>query len=382
MRKLLVVFTAFALVLAFGIPAMAKVHMGGIIFMDAYMHDVDKDASWLKPGTNDWEQTEFEVPDITRLYGKWSNDAGDVGMHIELGLGGPNSVQNEADSVRLRHAYGWWKFSPNMKLIAGQTQAFVAPLNPPQLLGEESGGLHVVGLGFGNFDAYRHPLVGLDMNLGEALGLKLALVEPRDAGADLGHPAGVGNDETTTPRFDAALTIKFGPLTLIPSLSYAEAEFDETGAVESSYDVTAYSLGAKFATGPFSLSGEYSMGVNWGSSTNLLLGIWDPGPQMNGNSIEDTDHYAYWIAGGYKFGKATLNVYYGSQGSEAYAGGAGDDERARDMYGANLPIVVGKTFIIRPEYTVYDWGEVDWAGGGTTELGEETIAGVQFQIVF
>jgi len=405
MRKLFVVFAAVAFAIAFSMPALAKVHVGGVVFMDAYMHSADKDHVTNGPttfasGTNDWEQTEFEIPDITRLFGKWTNDAGDVGMHIELGLGNANASQVQNNSVRLRHAYGWWMISPGMKLVAGQTHNFMSPLNASQLLGWESGGLHVLGWGFGNIYSGRQPLVGLDMKLGDAYGLKVALVEPRNATdisnlsvpatygwdgttytqLDPGDPGLGGNEETTIPRLDAVLTMKFGPVALYPSISYVKAEFDETGAADSSYDITCYSLGVKYATGPFTATGEYNFGVNWKSSTYLIR-TWEVGPTMNGNTIEDTDNYGYWIDLAYKTGPATIHAIYGSQGSESWSA-AGDIERERTMYGVSVPISVAEIFIIRPEYMVYDWGDIKTPGAADTNLGEETIAGVQLQIKF
>lgn len=384
MRKSFVIFAALALGIVYSVPVSAKVHVGGIVFMDAYMHDADKDHVTNAPtgftgGTNDWEQTELEIPDITRLFGKWTNDAGDVGMHIELGLGNANASQGQGNSVRLRHAYGWWVFSPDMKLVVGQTHNFMSPLNASQLLGWESGGLHALGWGFGNVYSGRQPLVGLDMKFGDATGLKVALVEPRNA-ADITYPGAAGNEETTIPRLDALLTINFGSFALYPSISYVKAEFDETAGADNSHDITCYSLGVKYANGPFTATGEYNFGVNWKSST-YLISTWEVGPTMNGNTIEDTDNYGYWVDLAYKTGAATIHAIYGSQGSESWSA-QGDIERERTMYGLSVPISVAKTFIIRPEYMIYDWGDIKTPGAADTKLGEETIAGVQFQVKF
>jgi hypothetical protein len=384
MRKSFVIFAALVLGIVYSVPASAKVHVGGIVFMDAYMHDADKDHVTNAPttftsGTDDWQQTELEIPDITRLFGKWTNDAGDVGMHIELGLGNPNASQVQSNSVRLRLAYGWWMFSPGTKLVVGQTHNFMSPLNASQLLGWESGGLHLHGRGFGNIHSGRQPLVGLDMKFGDAYGLKVALVEPRNA-ADISYPGAAGNEETTIPRLDAVLSMKFGSFAIYPSISYVKVEFEETAGADNSYAITCYSLGIKYASGPFTASGEYNFGQNWRSSTYLII-VWEAGPQMNGNTIEDTDNYGYWVDLAYKTGAATIHAIYGSQGSESWST-QGDVERERTMYGISVPISVAETFIIRPEYMIYDWGQIKTPGAADTKLGEETIAGVQFQIKF
>ena len=157
------------------------------------------------------------------------------------------------------------------------------------------------------------------------------------------------------------------------------AEFDEvTPGMDSSYDITCYSLGVKFATGAFSIAFEYNMGVNWNYS-NFVLGPWDPGPQLNGTRVEDTEHVGYWVD--LANGTGTIHAIYGMESSTAWTA-SGDQERERTMMGVNWSIGVAKTFIIMPEYFVYNWGKVRTPGATTTELGKETLMGVQFRIVF
>ncbi len=393
MRKLFILFAACALIAAFTVPAIAKVHMGGIVFLDAYYHEFDKEACLASVGpggTNDWSQTEMEIPDITRLYGKWTNDAGDVGMHIELGLGNQNGSEVQNNSVRLRHANAWWKINPTLTLLVGQADGSFSNLNVSQMLGEEGNRLHVIGLGFGNIYCGRNPQIRLEVKFSDAVSFKVALLDPHGAAGAIGNPGVGGTEESTLPRIDMVLPIKFGPLFLEPGLSYHKVEFDEvTAGMDDSFDIIAYGLGVKFSAGPLTISGEYTIGQNWanaGTDQNILQ-LWENvwgigGVQINASgSFEDSDDFAYWVDLAYKAGTATFHFIYGCQGSEAWTA-AGDVETERTMYGVSIPIAVAKTFIIRPEYMVYDWGEVKSPGAADTELGEEIVAGVQFQIVF
>ncbi len=397
MRKLIVLFAAMALIVTVTVPVMAKVHIGGIVFVDAYYHQFDEDAckAGVGPdGTNDWTQTEMEIPDMTRLYGKWTNKAGDVGMHIELGLGNQNGSEAQGNSVRLRHAYGWWKINPTIKLIVGQTGGSFANLNPSQMLGQESNRAHASGQGFGNIFCGRNPGVRLEAKFSDAVSLKVSLLDPHGskAGVVPNPPAGwTGNEESTLPRIDIVVPIKFGPLYLEPGVSYHKVEYDQvTAPQDDSFDIIAYCIGLKFSAGPFTFSGEYTIGQNWANAGNEQLKIpnWENkfgaigGAQLNATGgVEDSEDHAYWVDLAFKVRTATIHAIYGCQGSDAWTA-AGDVETERQMYGMSIPIAVAKAFIIRPEYMVYDWGDVKKPGVADKNLGEETIAGIQFQIVF
>jgi len=58
----------------------------------------------------------------------------------------------------------------------------------------------------------------------------------------------------------------------------------------------------------------------------------------------------------------------------------------RTAYGIQVPIFVAKNFIITPSIYFYDNDGGAWNGAkstaGETDYGTETVAGVQFQLVF
>jgi hypothetical protein len=157
MKKLFVIGLAALLLVAFSVPVMAKVKIGGIIFTDFYYLDRDKQNVFNPArGTASYSNTVIQLPNITRLYARWTNED-NVGMYIEFGLGQTSGSVEGAndDGVTLRHAYGWWDISPAFQIMAGKTTTPFSPLNPSQLVGTRSGSLNIIGVGYGDFYAGR-----------------------------------------------------------------------------------------------------------------------------------------------------------------------------------------------------------------------------------
>ena len=111
MKKLFIIGIAALLLVAFTMPAMAKVKVGGIVFTDFYYLDRDKENAkfWGQGNGHDsYSNTTIQVPNITRLYARWTNED-NVGMYIEWGLGQKASGiegSSDDDGSFLRHAYG------------------------------------------------------------------------------------------------------------------------------------------------------------------------------------------------------------------------------------------------------------------------------------
>ena len=73
MKKLFVLGIAALLLVAFSVPAMAEVKIGGIVFTDFYYIQRNSKSAAIYEGTNGKESygnTRIEVPNITRLYGR------------------------------------------------------------------------------------------------------------------------------------------------------------------------------------------------------------------------------------------------------------------------------------------------------------------------
>jgi len=396
MTKILTLAAAVILLFCFVSPTMAKVHVGGIVFLDAYYHRFDADAAryLLFLGTpanptDDWQQLEIEVPNITRLNGNWVNDDGNVGMFIELGLGGANG----ATGVILRHAYGWWQINPMFRLVAGQTDGSFATLNPGQMIGTHTNAPipHIIGLGFGNLYEARVPQLRLETKINDMVSVKIAAVDNRSVQRGLMS----GNEENVWPRIDVCVPLNFGPLYLEPGFSWAKAKKDEGSmnlGAATSFDIWAAVLGIRYGIGPFTLTAEGTIGENLVNNGYLrLFGsgamydiVWD---------YHDAEDTAFFVDLAYRIGPAEIHGIYGYQATDFYMFGfvapgdmrEGEIEMKLQMYGLSVPITVAKTFVIRPEIFYYDWGKADvpgWWPAPDIPYGNEIIGGVQFQVAF
>ena len=408
MKKLFIVGIAALLLVAFTVPAMAKVKIGGIIFTDFFYQSRDKENAKLYGVTNgdySYNNLAIQLPNITRLYARWTNED-NVGMYIEFGIGQTVSGiegQND-DGVALRHAYGWWDVTPDFQIMAGKSTTPFSPLQPSQLLGVRDGSLNIIGVGYGNFYAGRFVQVRGTLKFGKMGRVALALVDPNGtlAAGDL-HPATSGTDNTKLPRFDIGVPLYFGPVSLYPSFCYQHKSYDgsQYNGADIDNSVTSYigSLGFKGGFGAFTVEAEGNWGKNWanmrglaGSSPSIAMNIGNAvsgktpisGAVVDaGNNINDAETWSYWIDLSYKIGVVTPHVIWGQQQSKNVMMGTNTDVQARTrMVGFSVPITLAKGFSIRPECMWYDDGKGEIDGQGDIDYGSYAMYGVQFQITF
>ena len=420
MKKILLFVLAALLIVAYAMPVMAKVHMGGIVFVDVtYVkndeHFQRNTSFFAAANSTDASRSWFsiDVPDITRLYGKWVNDAGDVGMHIEIGLRGE---EGGGEVVNTRYAYAWWQINPMFKLTVGQQNEVIAPYACSQMLGMRGQGvmnagpaantmLHVIGYGFGQFGNDRKEGIRLDTKLGEKSNLAVAMFTPNVNGA-IGSWA-ARDEEEVLPRFDITYSVSLGSFSLAPGFTWQKVqyEWDPWSANYqqdfSDLDIWAFSIPVKFAPGgPISLTAELSWGDNVGNGS-YTTGVYAGGPtnraqfdnvmDASGNfmtQVADTEFLGFWADLAWKAHPiATLHFIYGMQQvtNDDRAAQAARWDNTRVMYGISVPIIVAKYFSIRPEVFFYDYGEFEQNGivnVANGDLGSQTVIGVQFQIVF
>ena len=420
MKKIFLFALAALLIVAYAMPVMAKVHVGGIVFVDVSYVKNDENfqrntSFYAAAGSVDASRSWFsiDVPDITRLYGKWTNDTGDVGMHVEIGLRGE---EGGGEAVNTRYAYGWWQINPMFKLTVGQQDEVIAPYAPSQMLGMRGQGimeagpapnteLHVIGYGFGNIGNDRKEGVRLDIKLGEKSNLAIAAFTPNANGA-FGSWAAY-DEEEVLPRLDIVYSVSLGPVSLAPGFSWQKIQYEQDPQSppftalfqdEGDFDSWLFSIPVKFATGgPISLSAEINWGENIGNGS-YTSGIYGGGPTLAAQAdrlpgtntliVADTEFIGFWADLAWKMHPiATAHLIFGLQNA------TNDDrflaanrwENTRYMYGVSVPIAVAKTFIIRPEVFYYDYGEFEQGGivdPNNGDLGGQIVAGVQFQIVF
>ena len=403
MKKLFVIGFAALLLVAFTMPVMAKVKIGGIIFTDFYYINRDKN-SYFNPKGEAYTVTAIQLPNITRLYGRWTNED-NVGMYIEFGIGQTGGAIDGAsdDGVALRHAYGWWDVNPNFQIMAGKSTTPFSPLNPSQLLGTRSGSVNVIGVGYGDFYAGRFVQLRGTFKFGKVARLAIALVDPNGvlATGNL-HPGSAGGiNNSTIPRIDIGVPLYLGPVHLYPSFAYQHRSYDNPtyGGKPIDNNLTSYigSLGAKAGFGPFGIAVEGNWGKNWGNLRGLA-GVspsvgWNPAGAGTGsiacatvdasNKIHDAETYSFWIDLSFKFGPVTPHVMYGQQKSKnVYLVTNNNVEAKTQMVGFSVPIDLAKGFRIRPECMWYNDGDGAIEGSKSTDFGKYAIYGVQFQITF
>lgn len=389
MKKLVVFGLAALLVAAFTLPAAADVKVGGIVFTDFYYYGKDKENK----GDDDYANTRIEVPGITRLNARWTNED-NVGMFIEFGIGGATKLSSGqyspgGTSVTLRHAYGWWDVSPAFQIMAGHSTTPFSPLNPSQLIGTNSGGLHIIGVGYGDFYSGRFPQVRGTFTFSKNARLAIALVDPNiksDAFRTL-LPAETGktvDNDTKVPRIDVGLPLYLGPIKLYPSGFFAKQTFDNVAAGYPD-EVTSWglSLGVKLGIGPLAIAAEGQTGENWGNTAGLIGNSPTAAysaARLVGTAADDTECNAFWFDVSFKFGPITPHLIYGMQ---KVSGDKAPTDIVNQMYGVSIPIAAAKGFTIRPEFMWYDEGDSETLPDGSkADFGSEYIYGVQFQIVF
>jgi len=405
MKKLFIVGIAALLLVVFTVPAMAKVKMGGIIFTDFYYLDRDSANSqaW-GTGADSYQVTSIQVPDITRLYGRWTNED-NVGMYIELGLGeapGGGTTLSTSNTAVLRHAYGWWDVTPDFQILAGKSTTPFSPLNPSQLLGNSSESINVISAGYGNFYSGRFAQVRGTFKFGKMGRVAIALVDPNGGqrfnneylnyfpieymGAELTTDY---QTNTKIPRIDIAVPLYFGPISIYPGFLYQYRSIDIINPAYSNFDdsLTTYigSIGVKGGFGPFGFAAEGNWGQNVGN-TRILLGL-SAATQLSSaiadpnGTTNDATTYGYWFDVWYKIGAVTPHVIFSQIKSEVDVLNTSLDASST-MWGFSIPIDLAKGFRVRPELMWYDDGEIQIGGNDLQSFGKYAIYGVQFQITF
>lgn len=407
MKKLFALGIAALMLAAFTVPAMAEVKIGGIVFVDFSYWGRDKEllaGGVAKGATTPIDDNSFvaiRVPTISRFYGRWTNED-NVGMYIEFGIGGAAGDPGGPNNVSTRHIYGWWDINPEFTIMAGHSTTPISPLTPNQIMGT-SYGLHVIGLGYGEFYSGRFEQVRLTYNLPEKMGrVEFCFIDPNVNTTMPGAPtldAGTpGNSSTIVPRLELAAALYFGAFRIYPGVAWQEQSYDNVKG-DDSITSTLYSIGIAWGSGPFSFQGEFNAGQNWRNMRGLAYNT--SGNPVNSaanggalvystggkTKVEDSNGMGWWVDFGWKTGPADIHLVYGMQNSDrdAVTGVSGKVDATSMMYGISVPIDLAKGFRIRPEIFVYDDGDDDQVGAiGNTKFdyGKELLAGVDFQITF
>ena len=369
MRKLLIVLAAFALVVAYTLPAMAA-DWGfyGSARMTTFMDDVDPgggaesdtDLTWALQGNSRFGATV---------------KAGEVGGGFEYGTG-----------VNLRKLYGTMPLGGGT-LLVGQTYSPVNLFYSNQVWGGDAGLLDVGGVYGGRNPMLQYSVGSLKVALlqpttgsvcpeGSAAGFEF---DPTTGGSTaVAAVPGVGavNTNTTMPKIEASYGLKAGPVALKFVLGYNSYE-EETAA--KSYDINSMILGVgfKIGFGAVSIGGNVYTGTNTGNYGLWQRGADDATYNATSDDIDDTDTMGYLIVVGFKTSDTLkLELGYAHNEHDSDVTGAKTDDSS-GMY-VQAAITMGKGCYIVPEIGVIDLG--DNAAG--TEEGDITYYGAKWQINF
>lgn len=396
MKKFLVMMLAAGVCLAFAMPAAAKVTIQGMLTTDIYYLDQDEHfgatGGLLPDNGNGLEQTRIDMPPaLERLTVKWANDDNTVRGYIQLRGGGRGGASVAGGDVYFNYLWIDWQLSPTFYLRFGrQTQAF-AIMAPQQFLGQNSG--HIVGAGFGNVHGgSARDAVRAYIKLSDNVRLELQALDPDNDSAEVVSgftptPGGILREENTIPRFDVAVPITLGNVTIEPSGTYLTQDYDQVGAnQDDSVDIWGLALGVKAGFGVFSFAGELTIGENLGvgnyaGGTNAVPSFFVSGGRTN---VEDAQIMSWWGQVGIKLGPSTLYLVVGQNSVELDNAGAvgAKTEIDRAMYGISWPIAVSKGLTLRPEAFVYDFDDGATVAGTPQNLGEEKVVGLQVMLTF
>jgi len=438
MKKLLIGVLAVACCVAFSVPAMAEIKVGGMISAEQFYWNVSKERRQLggiQDGVattlDDYSSVEFAMGQPwNRLNMQYISDDKKIGGFIELRTGGQkgggNSVNATANPTGEQNfdwelAYIDWHLNPNFYLRVGrQTQTF-AIYSPEQQMGINQG--HIVLSGFGNIhgatsrDAIRayikfNDMVRMEIQMlnpdadglstAPGTGGELLLATRRGAGAVAQPvlpttPGGVAAEDTKIPRFDLSLPIKFGNFNIEPSFSWQKNTYTQIAAgSDDGYDSWGAALGFKAGFGPFTLSGEYTYGQNLGGGSYVGAGNGMPSTYFKNGvagavAIEDSTTHSAWLMGDFNFGPFGIQLIGGMEKASndgnpalAKAADAAEFDVTRYAIGLQFPIYVAKNFKVVPQAWYYDYGNSAEVGGRNTDtdLGNETMVGVFWQLSF
>jgi len=360
MRKLLVLLSAVALMVAFTVPAIAadkSVSFYGRVWMDTFIEDFSKEATGT--GFDDSELRWNLVDNGTSRFGanfKWDSMSANVEIRPYPGT-----------DVSARQWWGAWNFGGGSLLI-GHTWSLLY-INTAICGQCEAGGS---GGQLGNWvGTLRQAQVRLTMG-----GLQVALEEPYSAAAPLAT-----EQDFTLPRLTATYKLKLGSIGLVPFLGWQS--YDEVDATDKAYGVDGmvYGITARMPVGPGYVNAQVWMSTNdanWGNYYHTGFGgaYYDAAS----DSVKDEDGMGYTLVAGMKLSDTmSFEVGYGFNSYELDAPGTWEDESTL-MY-AQLNIQIAKGFTVTPEFGVVD-DDTQVRNGVVTEEGDLTYYGAVWKIHF
>jgi len=358
MRKLLIVLTAIAFVAAFTVPAIAA-EWG--FYGSARMYTFMSDYSEEYTGTG------FSDDDLSWFL----QGNARIGARVKAGN---ISGRFEYGNFSLRLLYGEWDFGTG-KLLVGQAYSPIDTFISNQM-GPGHWGGDIDALPWGGIYDGRVAQIKLKMG-----GFQVALIQPKVVSAmDL-----VPDDtDTSIPKIEASYSFSAGPVSLkVLGGMNSHDDVVITGTTEKAYgiDSSVFGVMAKFATGPFSIAGNFFMATNPGNF-GLLQDIPIKSAIFIDNVVEDCDSQGALIVLGFKLSDTIkFEAGYGMLANEVSHAGVTAEAETTSYY-VQATIDLAKGFFIVPEFGSVDYGDFKFTGDPDEKLGDVNYYGLKWQINF
>jgi len=365
MKKLIIVFAAFAMVAAFTASAMAEATLYGSARFNTY--SIHKDKEWTGTGYSD-QDTQWRMGNLSRFGAIFKGDTVSGRFEMDARTNQADSKTNGGSGVggmRLRLLYGTWDFGSGQLLIGQNYPLYNFAISS---IAFTTGGLQNWG-----GCAYAQPRVSqIRFTFGD---FKVAFITPNTAV----WPAGAVDADTTMPKIEAEYDLKLDPMAF--QLVGGWQSYDAVGINDESKSVTSWVVAGsgKVHFGPayVNLAISYRVyGGNYGVWTNV-----DENAYFDGTDFQDTSTLGLVGALGYK-----VNDMLTLEASAGYLKADYDNQGSRDdtarAYGFLAQIHLAPGVLIQPEILIQDKDKATAANGTETEQGKETAIGVWWKIDF
>ena len=358
MRKLLIVVAAFALVVAYTLPAMADDEWDfyGSARILTFMETDSKEVQ----GTFEDEDFTHDISGSARTIGAHVK-AGDIRGRLELG-----------GTVNLRLAYAYWEFGAG-KLLVGQDYTPICFFPSGMVYGDNS------MVSYGASYAGRQPQVKL-LLMNDAL--QIALVKPNVKSV----VADPDDTDTSMPKIELAYSLKLGPaaLVLFGGMNTSD-DVVRTATAETTYsiDSSVFGVGFKIPLGALYVNGDVWVATNpgnYGMATGSAVST--ATVDAAGTGIEDCDAMVYALVVGYKISDMLkIEGGYGFVDGERTVGALTTSNEKTFTY-VQLPITLAKNVVLTPEVGVIDYGDLEVTGAAAVEQGDTSYWGLRWMINF
>jgi len=347
MRKLLILLSAAALVVAFTLPAAAEVSFYGDARMNTGWTSFDADTA----GTDTVDNV------------RWGLDNGNsrLGAKFQEGsVGGNVEIRPDAAGSNMRHWYGTWNFGSGT-LVVGQTWT---PTFAPVACACYEGGLTA---GYGDvIGSLRAPQIAVWVG-----SLQIAALTPSQANKFGGSSTGM------LPKIEANYSLKAGPAAIKLYGGYNSSE-EENLATKKSFDYNSYLFGANvrmaFGAAGVALNvytaknpAEYGIAAD----RSLLATVT--------TDVNEVDEMGFLVDFSYKI-SPTMSFFVGFGQATDERDVPGTDEQTHTIFYAGLPITLAKNVTITPEIGQMS-DEYD-TGAAVTPAPSTTYYGAYWRIAF